>query len=522
MASYYEVVNNTPMDMWVKDGVHWGALGGALIGIGSVAAVVLTIATGGIAAAGLAAGYSTAGALIIPGKVLFVSYAIPALITGLVALGSAGGGIGSGIAVLLQASDSELLNDPSLTAEQASEMIAQRDDIKEALKEYTHLKPGESYRWKGTLSLVRTASVVYDNGATASSTVFTGSLHGTTREYMAVKDFKTYQYWGCFKDSSDRLMPVKKSDVNKVEDCFDQCKGYDFFGVEFGYECWCANGDVISPNLDKAVDNTNCQKDGTNRGGSWTISAYKITPSSMDYDMYNNLPGFEKVRTSQCTVSSAPLPGDNKDDPIFGGGGYVGVMTLKDCETLCKDPSTVDKHGRRCMAVEFAKYNNLDKYGRASCALAWGCETTVPMAPRPFDLLNQLTLGLWDGGDVYKRRIGTKDDPPAVNQKPGACWVYYDETALGACNLFHNNLAGNTWFDGSNGEPNCAERAGWWRYQTWSQCFKDTETTYTWDIVFKHDRAFVITVTGRRRLPTELPAPETMTADRATTLLSTN
>ena len=72
------------------------------------------------------------------------------------------------------------------------------------------------------------------------------------------------------------------------------------------------------------------------------------------------------------------------DNPIFGGGGFIGRMTGDECRDKCDDRSNKDSNGRRCVAYEHSSQNNADV---ANCALAWACDFTR----------------FWNGGATYIR-----------------------------------------------------------------------------------------------------------------------
>jgi len=50
-------------------------------------------------------------------------------------------------------------------------------------------------------------------------------------------------YLGCFVDDGNpRVLPdgnMLGAEDMTAEKCRDHCKGYAYFGVEFGFECWC-------------------------------------------------------------------------------------------------------------------------------------------------------------------------------------------------------------------------------------------------------------------------------------------
>ena len=87
-------------------------------------------------------------------------------------------------------------------------------------------------------------------------------------------------------------------------------------------------------------------------------------------------------QSSQCYTNTAPYDGDRLDNPIFGGGGFIGRMTGDQCRNKCDDISNKDSHGRSCIAYEHSSQNHASV---ANCALAWACDFTKP----------------WSGGATY-------------------------------------------------------------------------------------------------------------------------
>jgi hypothetical protein len=75
---------------------------------------------------------------------------------------------------------------------------------------------------------------------------------------------------------------------------------------------------------------------------------------------------------------------DRRENPIFGGGGFIGTMTLAACQAACAAPDTKNANGSPCVAVEWSSHS-ADPAATASCALAWGCTSTAS----------------WGGGGAY-------------------------------------------------------------------------------------------------------------------------
>lgn len=56
----------------------------------------------------------------------------------------------------------------------------------------------------------------------------------------------TYDFYGCYVDGGARTLGTlsTSSDTMTLETCASFCTGYEFFGAEWGVECWC--GDAIA------------------------------------------------------------------------------------------------------------------------------------------------------------------------------------------------------------------------------------------------------------------------------------
>jgi len=73
-----------------------------------------------------------------------------------------------------------------------------------------------------------------------------------------------YEFLGCFKDlvgNRDMVDPVF-TEHNTLEFCGTRCgnKGYRFFGVQHGQDCWCGNSYNTNPDLHAKVPDSQCNK----------------------------------------------------------------------------------------------------------------------------------------------------------------------------------------------------------------------------------------------------------------------
>ena len=112
-----------------------------------------------------------------------------------------------------------------------------------------------------------------------------------------------------------------------------------------------------------------------------------LTPNSYIFLYYFPFSGvYQAYPYSQCSTNEDKYEGDRPDNPIFGGGGFVGEMTGEECKNMCDDPTNVDEYDRPCVAYEHSSQNASDV---ANCALAWACEST----------------NTWEGGATYTTGI---------------------------------------------------------------------------------------------------------------------
>jgi len=168
----------------------------------------------------------------------------------------------------------------------------------------------------------------------------------------------------------------------------------------------------------------NTYKVGDNRATSCTAqptcgAGFKMSGS------YSN-----QIRSKQCSVSSSLIQyaGDNRNNPVFGGGGFVGSLTLAECKARC-DTDT-DSYGRKCVAIEFSDGGSptLSASTKRSCALLWGCESTSLY---------------WSGGSVYKRDATTTTTTTTDS--------FDTKTALRTCSA----CGANTYKVGDNRATSC-------------------------------------------------------------------
>lgn len=90
---------------------------------------------------------------------------------------------------------------------------------------------------------------------------------------------------------------------------------------------------------------------------------------------------------AQCNANAAEYDGDDIKNPFFENTFLDGTYTLAECMEQCE--STVDSHGRSCVAIEFQDGGaEVSADTALPCGLCWACDTT----------------DYWSGGSVIRRK----------------------------------------------------------------------------------------------------------------------
>eukprot|EP00794_Sanderia_malayensis_P010207 gene10207-11256_t len=190
MGSSYSLVNDTDKPVWVCDGVNhaalWGSVAGVL-GVLTLGAGAAAFGAGGAAVGGAAAllavpeGITVAtveGVLLTSAQAAGLALTTEAVLLGLsatawTAVGSISSLLTIGVGVVA-----------ALDSSEQTKLIKMKKEVEEKLKDYTRLNPGEKFVFNGSLSLVRTAYAVYDNGRSTKFSAWTGPTNGSNYDYM--------------------------------------------------------------------------------------------------------------------------------------------------------------------------------------------------------------------------------------------------------------------------------------------------------------------------------------------------
>ena len=93
------------------------------------------------------------------------------------------------------------------------------------------------------------------------------------RENPDTRLLSTPAYLGCFKDTPDRALPVRKRS-GTVAQCVANCSGFRYVGRQWTGECWCGN-----EGYDKHGISEGCNCEGSNVGG-WKNCVWDMAPTT--------------------------------------------------------------------------------------------------------------------------------------------------------------------------------------------------------------------------------------------------
>ena len=186
MGSSFSVLNDTNEPIWVSHGVCKAALYGSI-------GCVLSLVSFGAGNAML-----TVGAVDITASSLNVSTFESERVTFATFVKAKGeaatvGGLTAEAWSKLSTVSGLLEFGPAsaelLQGDKRDRVLSEQKKLRKILKYYTKVGPGGRYTANGTLSLVRTAYVIYDNGKLATHNCWTGPTAGSDYEYLVTMYF---------------------------------------------------------------------------------------------------------------------------------------------------------------------------------------------------------------------------------------------------------------------------------------------------------------------------------------------
>ncbi|CAM9721699.1 unnamed protein product, partial [Hapterophycus canaliculatus] len=143
-------------------------------------------------------------------------------------------------------------------------------------------------------------------------------------------------YLGCFQDDRDiRILPAMQPislDSMNAAYCMGLCDGFDYYGTQFGRECWCGSGTPAETynlygELTDADCDTACTGDATeNCGGTLTVSVYA-------FDEYVGC--FQDDRDTRILPTMMPISLDSMDAAycrvLCDGFDHYGTQFGREC-----------------------------------------------------------------------------------------------------------------------------------------------------------------------------------------------
>ena len=130
---------------------------------------------------------------------------------------------------------------------------------------------------------------------------------------------------GCFTDAAQRALAAdfKGDDNMTVEMCAAYCASYQYFGLEYGRECYCGNqrggGSVAAPDSDCSFA---CAGDVTEKcGAGWRLDVYTNDNYTPPQPPAQSAPSGEPYRTSNsgclCSPPAVSEPPAGHPQPVF-------------------------------------------------------------------------------------------------------------------------------------------------------------------------------------------------------------
>ena len=179
MGSSFSILNDTEHDVWITHGVNWTALALTVGGVGAVLTGGL-----GLAAAGATAGV---GGILSGGGALIMA-------EGGIIMGTAATTIAGLTATQLSVAAAVTTMTTAALATTLKISEAEAKKIQEHVKKFQKgsklVKPGNSYKFSGSLSLTMTVYVMNDAVQEDSRACWTGPTAGSNFVYPISKYFK--------------------------------------------------------------------------------------------------------------------------------------------------------------------------------------------------------------------------------------------------------------------------------------------------------------------------------------------
>jgi hypothetical protein len=216
---------------------------------------------------------------------------------------------------------------------------------------------------------------------------------------------------GCFVDTADRILPnsIISTDDMTAAKCAVNCAGYEYFGTQWGRECYCGS---VAPTVSASSSECSmpCAGDGNELcGAGMRLNVYKC-------DAVTTTAATTTATTQPSTIpTTTPLPlldgfkhqGCHTDDVqhrVLGGETFSdSAMTLAKCAAFCKGSGSSlfgVEYGVECFCS-----TNLDvssvKVGDSECGMACGGDGSQKCGgPSRLNVYADLVLTAPAGGNL--------------------------------------------------------------------------------------------------------------------------
>ncbi|KMU91256.1 WSC domain-containing protein 2 [Coccidioides immitis H538.4] len=194
------------------------------------------------------------------------------------------------------------------------------------------------------------SSTIFDVSVTSGGKVILDSFKRTAELGSTCASFGSdgptkpeFNYEGCFTDSvASRTLTGKASadDEMTIEKCGSQCKDYQFFGLEYGRECFCGNTKGSrSVKVEESECSMACGGDKSKVCGAQDrLNLYKntawIPTINLDIAGYKHLGCYDDSRDSRALSESFVYSDKMTVDmcaSFCGGANYFGVEYYSEC-----------------------------------------------------------------------------------------------------------------------------------------------------------------------------------------------
>jgi hypothetical protein len=146
---------------------------------------------------------------------------------------------------------------------------------------------------------------------------------------------RDYSFQGCFEEPVDARAIIEQmyaDDSMSLEACADFCKGYTYFGTEYGRECYCGN--VLNEGSKKAANQDDCSfpcagNDKELCGAGSRLELYKVQKNATTSSSPSSSATTTPVEGTASKSSAAPTP--TPTGPVIWQGNknftYYGCLS---------------------------------------------------------------------------------------------------------------------------------------------------------------------------------------------------